>query len=162
MLSRLEAGVACRADTGGYREAMSREKASQLLTDAGVRRTRGRLAILAALLRAKTPLTHEELSGRLRGHHLDRVTVYRTLQTLIEKGIAHRVEAGDRLWRFAVCGCGHRVHCHPHFTCRVCGKVECLNDVDLPEFAQVGRNYRVESQEVYMTGVCAHCVVAGC
>jgi len=136
---------------------MVESKASQLLGDAGLRRTAGRVAILGALLRARKPLTHEELLTRLGEDSVDRVTVYRTLQAFMDKGIAHRIAAGDRLWRFAVCGCGHRVHCHPHFACRVCGAVACLNDVALPDLARMMPGYAVESLEVYVRGVCPRC-----
>jgi Fur family ferric uptake transcriptional regulator len=128
-----------------------------ILDRAELRKTRPRLAVLDVLLRADDPLTHEQLSARLRRRRIDRVTLYRTLETFIEADIVHRVSADDRVWRFAVCGHGHRRHCHPHFTCRRCGSVECLTGLELPRVARVPDGYTVESQELYLRGVCAQC-----
>lgn len=139
---------------------MARRDAEGMLRAAGLRRTRGRVALLTALLDSPRPLAHDEACRRVRRHGLDRVTVYRALEAFLDAGIVHRLQAGER-WRFAVCGRVHRGHCHPHFTCRVCGAVECLSDVPLPRPKRLGRAYRVEEQEFYMRGVCARCAGAG-
>jgi Fur family ferric uptake transcriptional regulator len=130
---------------------------SELLRAAGLRRTAGRIALLQALLSSRRPITHDELMTRVGRRRFDRVTVYRSLQAFVETGLLHRIETGRRLWRFAFCGCGSRVHCHPHFTCRSCGTVECLSDVELPHVAAARPHYVVDEQEVYMRGVCAKC-----
>jgi Fur family transcriptional regulator, ferric uptake regulator len=141
-----------------------------VLAGVGLRRTGRRLGLLRALLAAPAPLSPDELFLRARPSGVDRVTVYRTLETFLEAGIVHRIEAGGAR-RFAVCGRIHRGHCHPHFTCRVCGTVECMTDVALPRLlqgsgglARLGkqrRAYVVEEQEVYVRGVCARCAAGG-
>ena len=139
---------------------MGRADAKAMLQSAGLRCTRGRVALLAALLGARRPLAHDEACARAGGQGLDRVTVYRALEAFVKAGIVHRIESGAR-WRFAVCGRVHRGHCHPHFTCRVCGTVECLRDVALPRPARLGRAYRVEEQQFYLRGVCGRCAAGG-
>lgn len=129
--------------------------ALELLDQAGLRRTPGRVQLLALLLGAQHPLSHQELRD---GSGLSRVALYRALDAFHAAGIVHRVDAGERLWRFAVCGCGHSVHCHPHFTCRVCGEVECLNEIALPAIDHPG--IVIEEQEVYLRGVCRQCAAA--
>jgi Fur family ferric uptake transcriptional regulator len=136
---------------------MLTKRPEDVLAGVRLRRTPGRILLLSVLLKAKTPLTHDELFERVRRRHIDRVTVYRALRAFMEAGVVHRIEAGDRLWRFAVCGTVHQGHCHPHFTCRVCGTVECLKDVALPRLKESRRAYSVEEQEMYMRGVCARC-----
>ena len=139
---------------------MGRADAKAMLQSAGLRCTRGRVALLSALLAARRTLAHDEVCARVREQGLDRVTVYRALEAFVKAGIVHRIESGSR-WRFAVCGRVHRGHCHPHFTCRVCGTVECLRDVALPRLARLRRAYRVEEQELYVRGVCARCAAGG-
>ena len=139
---------------------MRGRRPEEVLKDCGLRRTSGRVRLLSLLLGAATPLAPDEIFARLRRRGIDRVTVYRTLESLHEAGIVHRLQAGER-WRFAVCGRVHRGHCHPHFTCRVCGAVECLRDVRLPRPAGLARAYRVEEQEFYLRGVCGRCAGAG-
>jgi len=132
----------------------SRE-AKEILISARLKRTPGRVEALAVLLRARSPLSHQEILERTS---LSRVSVYRALESFRAAGIVHRIEAGDRLWRFAVCDCGHSVHCHPHFTCRLCGEVQCLNRVALPAMSGALGGCRVEELEVYLRGVCAKCL----
>jgi Fe2+ or Zn2+ uptake regulation protein len=119
------------------------------------------VALLDVLFDAAGPLTHAEIGRRLEPDRVNRVTLYRTLEVLRGAGIVHRLENPDRVWRFGVCGRTHPGHCHPHFTCRLCGTVECLRDVTLPRPAGLERAYRVEEQELYMRGVCGRCASAG-
>ncbi len=112
---------------------------------------------METMLGAKRPLAQQEVLERVSDQGLHRVSVYRALQAFVDSGIVHRVDAGDRLWRFALCECGHSSHCHPHFTCRVCGRVECLNEVDLPRLERPPPGYKVEEQEIYIRGVCPGC-----
>jgi len=130
------------------------EEGPVLLARAGLRLTQGRRQLLEVLLRADHPLSHQEL---LEASGLSRVALYRALDAFRQAGLVHRIEAGDRLWRYAMCSCGHSVHCHPHFTCRVCGAVECLNEVSLPTVSLREMGYRVEEQEVYLRGICGKC-----
>jgi len=137
--------------------ALTTRMAQERLQTAGLKRTRGRVAILAVLLRCRRPLTPQEIYDRMN-MEFDRVSIYRSLHTFSQAGLVHRVEAGDRLWRFAVCKHErHRVHCHPHFTCRSCGTVECLTGVALPPLDNLSPGYRIEEQEVYVRGLCANC-----
>lgn len=128
-----------------------------LLAKAGLKRTTGRVAMLKVLLNAGEPMTQQQILEKVGHTGLNRVSVYRTLHAFTEAGLVHRVEAGDRLWRFAVCKCGSRTHCHPHFTCRACGKIECLNTISLPCLTEPIPGYRVEEQEVYLRGLCVNC-----
>jgi Fur family transcriptional regulator, ferric uptake regulator len=131
------------------------QQAAKLLKDSRLRQTRQRIEVLSYLLNCRQPANHQEITASLQG--LDRVTVYRVLDALMRGGIIHRLDAGDRVWRFAVCGCGHSIHCHPHFTCRSCGKTECLIGVSIPSLRGVRSGYVVENQEVYMHGLCSSC-----
>lgn len=139
-----------------------------LLRVAGLRVTPVRLGVLRTLC-----ATHEVMSadqvvdaiarsrrGREKGRKPDRVTVYRTLNALVDAGIAHKMDPGDRVFRFGLtgdhashipktpehCGCGESENCphppatpaipepghgHPHFLCESCGKVECMEETEV-------------------------------
>ncbi len=135
-----------------------RIQARHLLSQSNLRCTHSRIGILNILLDSDHPLTHEEIFNAVNDMEINRVTVYRVLQSLWESGIVHRVEAGDRLWRFAVCGCKKPGHCHPHFKCRICGRIECLSDYKLPNIDMVVAGNLIEEQEVYLKGQCASCL----
>lgn len=129
-----------------------------LLHKVGLKQTPGRVALIELLRNAAGPLTQEEIAQGLVTHGLNRVTIYRALASFLEVGLIHRLENDDRTWKFEYCGCGNRGHCHPHFICRVCGKVECLTDVPLPPVTGISAGYRLETQEVYLRGLCSRCV----
>jgi Fur family ferric uptake transcriptional regulator len=133
------------------------EKIAQIIKGAGLKYTQGRAALLGVLMETLSPLTQEELSLRLRDIGLNRVTIYRALESFLKAGLVHRVDNGDRVWKFAYCGCGSRKHCHPHFVCRSCGKVECLVNVALPEIPDMKLGYCVEERELYLRGLCDRC-----
>ena len=133
------------------------DSAAYILSQAGLKRTPGRIALINLLLASPHPLTHQEIAGRLKNIQLNSVTIYRSLHVFLRAGIVHRVESGDRTWRFAICGCGSRGHCHPHFICKQCGKVECLSGAALPAPGPLRPGYVVEDQEVYLRGRCARC-----
>ncbi|HHU76255.1 MAG TPA: hypothetical protein GXZ24_05110, partial [Firmicutes bacterium] len=98
--------------------------ACDILSGTGLKKTSGRIALLKLLLKAKNPLTQQEISNGLRDIDFNYVSIYRSLNAFLEAGIVHKVETGDRNRRFAVCSCGNSRHCHPHFICRRCGRVE--------------------------------------
>ncbi len=132
-------------------------QACALLTKAGLKKTPGRVALLKLLLQTRNPLTQQEISAGLADMEFNFVSIYRSLQAFLKAGIIHRVETGDRNWRFAACSCGGSSHCHPHFICRSCGRVECLRELKIPELAGLKPGYIAEEQEVYIRGICARC-----
>lgn len=136
---------------------MKDRQIKEILHNAGLRHTPGRVALIRLLADAAVPLTQDEISRQLTGSGLNRVTIYRALASFQEAGLVHRVDSGDRIWKFAFCGCGRRGHCHPHFICRGCGKIECLPEVKLPELPQLKAGYLVESNELYLRGLCSVC-----
>jgi len=133
------------------------KKPEEIIHDAGLRCTPGRVAILVSLMECENPMTHKEVLSDVEETGLDRVSVYRALKAFHEAGVLHQVDTGDGVKRYALCLCGGKQHCHPHFMCRRCGKVECLNDVSLPDLLQPKEGYVVQGQEVYFKGLCPEC-----
>ena len=140
------------------------------LREAGLRKTPVRLSVLELLQRNGRPISVPQILAKLHG--VDTVTVYRTLGTFVEKRLAHRVRGGggDRTWMYAlgsVSGAdddadgGKPAHNHPHFVCDACGKVECVEEAEIPrdfvESLGVGSGYAVTYPEVVLHGVCAKC-----
>ena len=133
------------------------ELAGDILSKSGLKKTSGRIALIKLLLEAQSPLTRQEISENLDDVDFNYVSIYRSLDAFLKAGIIHKVEAGDRNWRFAICSCGSSSHCHPHFICRSCGKVECLNGLKIPQIDELKPGYVVEEQEIYIRGRCAQC-----
>jgi Fur family ferric uptake transcriptional regulator len=146
---------------------------------AGLRATEARIRVLAELSAAGDLLSHHDLEqalgqGRGRGG-IDRVTLYRVLDSLVEAGLAHRVAGGDRVWRFgctldarstagpnASSGTLSEAHQrHAHFQCSDCGRIVCLREMPAVRHRRslrVPRGYRPETVELTVKGRCPGCV----
>jgi Fur family ferric uptake transcriptional regulator len=149
-----------------YDEGMA-SSAENILKASGLRRTPVRMGVLQVLASGHHPLDAAEIIGKLP-NPIDRVTVYRTLNTFVAKKIVHRVRGEDRSWRYAA-GAGdthtHRQtapeHQHPHFVCDDCGDVACLEEANIPQnFVKsmgVEKRYKVAYPEVTLHGSCPKC-----
>src|SRR6187200_537337 len=96
--------------------------------------TASREKILDLFLTNTRALAHADIESKA-GEKFDRVTVYRTLQTFVEKGIIHAIPTPDNTVRYALCkDCeeGHHHDDHVHFVCTNCHKTICLDDIVSP------------------------------
>ena len=64
--------------------------------------TGSREKILGLFLHEENALAHGDIE-RKAGEKFDRVTVYRTLQTFVEKGIVHTIPTADNAILYALC-----------------------------------------------------------
>lgn len=122
--------------------------------------TESRRKILSLFLATPDALTHGDIEKKA-GEKFDRVTVYRTLQTFVEKGIIHTIPTADNAVLYALCkDCaeGHHHDDHVHFVCTHCGTTTCLDDVVTPQL-QLPQGYRAENVQVVINGVCKNCNV---
>src|SRR5688572_16120972 len=120
--------------------------------------TESRRKILSLFLDTPDALTHGDIE-RKAGEKFDRVTVYRTLQTFVEKGIIHTIPTADNTVLYALCkDCteGHHHDDHVHFICSNCGTTICLDDVVSPRI-DLPAGYQAESTQVVINGVCKKC-----
>ena len=93
---------------------------SEILKRNSLSITDGRIKILELFYASDGALAHADIEKNA-GLVLDRVTVYRTLQTFVEKGIIHQVPTTDNSVLYALCrqNCanGHHHDNHVHFVC---------------------------------------------
>ncbi|MBI2731195.1 MAG: transcriptional repressor [Sphingobacteriales bacterium] len=131
----------------------------KILRDKSLSVTDGRKKILTLFLNSKGALSHADIERR-SGEHFDRVTIYRTLQTFVEKGIVHTIPTDDNTIMYALCkdGCAENHHHddHIHFMCTSCGKTECLNEVHIPEI-RIPAGYLTKETQIVIKGICKEC-----
>ncbi len=138
-------------------------EAEQQIRATGARLTQPRQAVLATLLAAGHAISHQDVATMLAEHQpIDRVTVYRVLDWLVEVGIAHRLAGDDRVWRFmpnhAQAGGTDGVpHRHAHFTCDQCGQTFCLNDMSPTLNVRLPAGFKPTDVDLKFRGACAHC-----
>lgn len=131
----------------------------RLLESQGLRRTAARETILELLTAAGRPLSHLDILKRCEGAgSIDRVTVYRTLETLQGAGLLHRIQGMDGAWRF----CRHKYaggKCagnHIHFLCSNCDRMSCLPEQPLP-WVSPPAGATIQSKQLVVHGLCAAC-----
>jgi len=129
----------------------------------GERLTQPRVAVLAMLLAADHAISHQDVASAIATHRpIDRVTVYRVLDWLVEVGIAHRIAGDDRVWRFML-NHEHRNHTdgvrqqHAHFTCNQCGQTFCLNDMPGKLNFRLPAGFKSSEVDLTYRGACARC-----
>src|SRR3954468_24895707 len=107
-----------------------------ILKKNGLSVTEGRKKILELFLDNDGALAHSDIEKQTDAA-FDRVTVYRTLQTFVDKGIIHQIPTTDNSILYALCkhNCeeGHHHDNHVHFICNHCGKTICLDEVTVPD-----------------------------
>jgi Fur family ferric uptake transcriptional regulator len=121
--------------------------------------TGSRQKILNLFLSNSGALAHADIEYKA-GERFDRVTIYRTLQTFVEKGIIHTIPTPDNSVKYALCknDCfeGHHHDNHIHFVCSVCGKTECLEDFIIPA-VKLPKDYTASNVEIVVNGTCNAC-----
>ena len=135
----------------------SSEDALDMIRKGGLRATAARISVLNVLLSADHALTHSEIEHALddRDGEIERVTVYRVLEWLVEQELAHKVIGADRVWRFNAQR--HSVSRHAHFNCTHCGRVFCLENLS-PVFAlTLPPGFRMQKADVSLQGLCPQC-----
>jgi Fur family ferric uptake transcriptional regulator len=123
----------------------------------GGRVTRPRAAVFGVLLDAGRALTHDEIATALvaRGVNPDRVTLYRNLDWLVTKGLAHRVTGADRINRFNAAG--DEDHGHVHFHCDACKGVFCMESMQPTIAASLPAGFSFDHAELTLHGRCPGC-----
>jgi len=131
----------------------------QILISHGLRLTNSREEILNIFLGHKTALSQPEIEKEL--HSCDRVTIYRTLATYLEKGILHKVLDDVGAMKYALCAesCHsdhYHAHDHIHFKCNVCGNTTCVEDIHVPTL-QLPQGFKMSEMNILIQGTCPSC-----
>jgi len=121
--------------------------------------TASREKILNLFLDQTGALAHGDIEKRA-GEKFDRVTIYRTLQAFVEKGIIHTIPTADNSILYALCkdDCeeGHHHDHHVHFVCKQCHHTYCLDNVVTPDI-KLPAGYSAKQIEVVVEGICKQC-----
>lgn len=133
--------------------------AAQTLKSFNLRHTAGREEVLDLFLKAGYALAHSDVESGLGPDH-DRVTIYRTLRTFLDKGLLHKVLDDEGGTKYALCrdtcSQGHHHHDHVHFKCENCGQTVCLDSVRIPALA-LPEGYERRETNLLIQGTCRDC-----
>lgn len=132
--------------------------AADRLTAAGERVTRQRLLIANALAADGRQLTAEQLYRGLRRQApgIGRATVFRTLETLVDAGVARRLELDGHVYAYVACLPEH----HHHLACTSCGRVEEIDEAYIAPIARrlaADLGFEIDDARLDFYGRCAAC-----
>ena len=135
------------------------DESEEILRKNSLSVTDTRVSVLKLFLQKKNALSHADIEKSV-GKELDRVTIYRTLQAFVEKGLIHSIPTANNSILYALCKdeCYEHRHLdnHAHFICDDCGNTFCLEEVVIPK-VKVPKNYTVKHRDFIMNGLCADC-----
>ena len=129
------------------------------LKPAGGKRSSKREQIVSVFLRQEGHLSADDLVDLIRreDHRISRATVYRTLQWMVDAGIARKVDFGEGRFRFEH---SYRQPRHFHLVCKTCSRsFEFLSsDIEaLVEEIAAARGFAPTQSVVQIYGTCDEC-----
>ncbi len=133
----------------------------KILQDHKLRITSCRQEVLKTFLSRDSALAHADLEDVLKDD-FDRVTLYRTLKTFLEKDLIHKVLDDSGATKYALCSHSpdhkdhHHDHEHIHFKCEKCGKTMCLEDSTLPKI-ELPEGFINKEISLLVQGICDKC-----
>ena len=117
-----------------------------------------RVDLLMLMSQSDSALPYSEIQKHLKD--FDRVTLYRTINVLIDSGIVHKASTSGEEIYYALCTrqCSRSCHKHEHihFRCTECKEVSCLHvdqalKVSIPD-------YSIQEVSVEVKGICKKCL----
>ena len=137
---------------------MTHKAAVERLDKAGLEVTEHRAQVLMAVGNTRHPSSVPEILEKVRARQdINRVTVYRILDLLVEHEVLNRLGLGEKSQRF--CLRGTHEDEHPHFHCTRCDRYLCL-DVPSPGIdrqALAGLSLEVRHVDLRLEGLCPAC-----
>ena len=132
---------------------------TDILKHNGLSITESSKQILELFHASKGALAHADIEKRSSAS-FDRVTIYRTLQTFVEKGIIHTIPTVDNSVLYALCKddckAGHHHDNHVHFICDICSTTYCLDNVSIPNVS-LPEGFIQKQSDVVISGICKNC-----
>lgn len=130
-------------------------KAEEILHKHKLVRTSCRQSIINTIANCGYAISEEEIKQNIEATY-DRTTFYRSLKTLIEKNIIHKIVVDNQVVKYALNDAETFSHKHVHFYCTRCQTVECLPDIEIDTPA-LPEGYKEIETELVIKGSCKKC-----
>ncbi len=132
----------------------------ELLSAADLSATDNRMRVLEVVGNNSFPLSAKDIFNTLeRSISINRVTVYRILDLLVDHGVVERISTGGRAFYYGLAPNSHH-RPHPHFYCLSCGQMDCLSPesltVDMDALIKTFPG-KIEKLEIRVDGICKNC-----
>ena len=130
----------------------------------GLRVTNPRISVIEALGAAKEPLSISEIINAVakkgKNSELDKVSVYRTVETLRKCGLLHAVGSDGKFFR-----CEHTACAHAHHIMLRCLRCLGVKEVSIEDkyirplikYLSSVAKFELETHEIQAGGICKQC-----
>jgi len=129
----------------------------ELLHSRELKATKSRLNLLGRMQEYKSAMPYSAIQEAMKS--MDRVTLYRTLESLKEQGIIHKAFQEGNESYYAICGksCSthHHHHDHIHFKCINCKAVTCEHAINSLEISIP--DVEIHKISIHVEGICKAC-----
>ncbi|MCF6295855.1 MAG: transcriptional repressor [Flavobacteriaceae bacterium] len=129
-----------------------------ILEQNNVKPTAMRLLVLQFLYNKKVAVSLTNIEDYF--DNSDRTTLFRTLKTFVNNGIAHKIDDGTGITKYALCeencNCQMGNDLHLHFHCNNCAETVCLTDYKIPQI-KVPEGFITENINLVVKGICDKC-----
>jgi len=132
-----------------------------ILKNHGFRKTSFRKELLGLFYECKASLTAGDIRSMLESS-IDKVTIYRALDSFEENGLIHKVPDKNNVTRYALsqteCDSkGQKTSSHAHFICNNCDKTFCIDDIKVPEVKNIDSGFSIKKTTLTLEGYCPDC-----
>lgn len=116
-----------------------------------------RIELLNILSGCNQAISEKELELLMNGN-CNRTTIYRNLNSLVEKKIVHRILSGEAVKYKLIARKKENMRNfdHVHFDCKTCNTTYCLEDLAIQDFKLPEGFTKTENQFIIF-GVCKNC-----
>ena len=132
-----------------------------LLIKYGLKKTSFRRELLSFFQSSSSSLTVKKIIKKFASS-VDKVSIYRALNSFEESGLIHKVPDKKNLLRYSLCssecGPGKHSHDHAHLLCSICDETFCLDDFLLPNINS-HNGYVINNYKIILEGSCLSCQV---
>ena len=122
-----------------------------------VRQTKSLKAVLQVFDETESAISSPQLIALFQDH-MNKTTVYRILERLVDEGLLHTFKGNEGISMYAKCkNCSSHQHLdlHPHFQCSSCGKTQCIEEeISIPILPR----HQIDSVQFLLLGVCEDCL----
>lgn len=139
------------------------DRSIAVLSEFKLKQTPGRIKLLSYFLDADYALSFADIQQKYHPE-MDKVTIYRTLNTFENAGILHEIVSPDGVSKYALCKhhqCTHNHHHHDkhiHFYCNECGNIFCLSDLKITTL-NLPEGFKAKTSKIVVEGICKNCNV---
>ena len=130
-----------------------------LISHYGFKVTPARVAVLSLLNEIPHPISADEIAEQIKPKPIDRVTIYRTIQSLLEVGLIREVNLRHGHVDYEL---AHEEDDHHHLVCVSCGLVEdfeeCSGDKLAKSVLKQSKQFSsIHEHAIELFGTCKKC-----